>query len=466
MRETDLARSVKRAAALILLIAGASGCGGGGSGAPPGPAPAPSAIPSATAEDVTWDRWTPYVIPEERTEPVLYEVAISGSVTGGVTLAAGDKTVNLNDEGTQGDRVASDGIWSARIDAAAILARNTPERVHRPFVGRLRVNSGNDFYNVFAEVFGASMPIVPVFQVDEGGQETDYVANYVGTAAQLLQPDRQLWARRFYAKHADDYDFVQVVMVGGRRGNRSYGSVRNAVEGIGKPLVDRSAEAGSKGRLLGIALYPMSSGFDAAEKTFAHEIGHQWINFLPGAVFNPAQPHWPQGSVGANIMGSNLVGGVGGDHPYVYEPNAGGYQLKAAPPGQTSVFNMMELYMMGLASAAEVPEYVVLRDQARHVGVGTQLSASDVQVIRIADVVAAAGARKPDASVAQRHFRIATVVVSERPLDAREMSFYDFFARRAEASTVLPCAVLLGEGQCYPWHLATGGRSTMTARIR
>lgn len=457
----------KRIGASAVWMAGLGACGGGGSGSSPGPGPAPVTTPAATAESVVWDRWTPYVIAQGSTEPVLYEVAVSGTVTSGVTLTSGDKTMVLHDDGANGDLAARDGIWSASIDPAIVFARNSPGRVHRPFVGPLRVNGGTDSYNVIAEVFGSALPVVPVYPVDEGGQETDYVVNYVATPAQLLQPDREYWARRFYAKHGDDYDFVQVVVIGGRRGNRSHSTVRNPVEGIGLQLFDRSADAGSKGRLLGITLYPMPAGFDGAEKTFAHELGHQWINYLPGTVFTRAQPHWPQGSIGANIMGANIAGSnVGGDHPYLYEPNAGGYLLKPAPPGQASVFNMMELYMMGLASAAEVPEYVVLKDQARRVDAGTQLAAADVQVIRVADVIAAAGPRKPDASSAQRHFRIATIVVSGRPLDAREMSFYDFFARRAEATTILHCAALLVDGPCYPWHLATGGRSTMTAKIR
>lgn len=465
MREIRKWQLGASAAALAIILAACGG--GGGSAGADGPTPAPiGGGPGATAENVTWDQWTPYVIPHDRTEPVLYEVAISGTVKGQVSIA-GDNDIVLRDDGSNGDRVSGDGIWSALIAPSVVLARNTPARVHRPFIGQLKVSGTQGAFNVFAEVSSAAMPVAPVHPVDEGGQETAHVVNYVATRAQLAQPDRNFWARRFYQKHGDDFDFVQVVLVAGRRDNRSYSSLRNAVVGIGKPLVDNSAQAGSKGRLLGVALYPMPSGFDPADKAFAHEIGHQWINFLPGAPFNAAQPHWPQGSIGANIMGANLPGTqVGGDHPFVYEPAAGGYQIKAAAPGQTSVFNLMELYMMGLVLPVDVPDYVVLKDQKRAVSAGTQLADSEVQIIRIADVIAAAGVRKPDAMSAQRHFRVATIVVSERPLNALEMSFYDFFARRAEATTTLPCAVLLGEGTCYPWYLATGGRSTMTSRLR
>ncbi|HEU4852763.1 MAG TPA: choice-of-anchor X domain-containing protein [Telluria sp.] len=452
----------------MLLLATLAGCGGGNGATAGGPVPVPAGAGGNVRPDVMWDRWTPYVIPHERTEPVLYEVGIVGNTTGAVTLALSNSggNVALNDDGAGGDRIARDGVWSARIDAATVLARNAPTRVHRPVIGFLKVPGAEADFNVFAEVFSATLPVVAVRPLDQGGQETDYVANYVGTADQLLQPDRNHWARRFYATHGDDYDFLHVVMVSGRRSNRSHVRVRNAVEGIGQGLFDQSAAAGSKGRLLGVSLYPMSTGFDPAEKAFAHETAHQWIQYLPGVPFAQASPHWPAGSVAANVMGFSMAGGVGGDHPFLYEPSGTGYVLKPAAPLQGATFNLMELYLMGLASASEVPDFVLLKDQSRQVGVGTQLSASDVQPMRIADVIAAAGPRKPDASAAQRHFRIATIVVSERALDARELSFFDFFARRAEATTTLHCAVLLGDGPCLPWHLATGARSTMTSKLR
>lgn len=60
----------------------------------------------------------------------LYEVAISGTVTGDVTLTSGEQTITLNDDGTSGDRTARDGIWSARNEAAARMAWTVPERMH------------------------------------------------------------------------------------------------------------------------------------------------------------------------------------------------------------------------------------------------------------------------------------------------------------------------------------------------
>jgi hypothetical protein len=52
--------------------------------------------------------------------------------------------------------------------------------------------------------------------------------------------------------------------------------VRNDVLGTGLSVFDNSSTYGSKGRLQGISVFPISSLFDGAETAYQHELAHQW----------------------------------------------------------------------------------------------------------------------------------------------------------------------------------------------
>lgn len=466
-----LSRFVQTALGLTLLATLAA-CGGGSSTSPvPNPQTGgnggtggnqPVGEVSAMREI-----WTPYVIPATCTEPVLYEVVTTGRPSA-ATLTVDATTIALNDGGTGGDKVAGDGIWSVQLPVAAILAKNTPDRVNRPHVGSLRLAGSASVYNVLAEVWTPDMPL-PVVTPIGGGQETDYVVNYTASTEQLTRFDPQAWARTFYASHPDQYDFLNFVLVGGARDNRHHRNVRNKIEGIGLASIDTGAAWGSASRLQGVNVFPLASLMDHGAKGFLHETAHQWISYLPMTPFGPANPHWPKGSVANGIMGFSIPpNGVGGEYPYAFTGDGkGGYVARFQDPQDRTRFSMLELYMMGLASADEVPEYFVLMNQALDLAPGQVLGINDIQKIRVADIVASIGPRSPGFANSQKAFRSATIILSERPLDAHALALYDHFARRGEARVELPCAEGLAGGlSCKPWYLATGGRSTMSTRLR
>ena len=304
--------------------------------------------------------------------------------------------------------------------------------------------------------------------VDSGGQETDYVTNYVATRSQIQTFDPKVWAQRFYATHGDNYDFINFIHVAGKRGNRFHFSVKNQVQGIGQSLLDTSAQYGSGGRLLGISVFPLSSLFDGADQGFSHETGHQWCQFLAGTPFAVGTPHWPLADVAANVMGFSIggPGGQGGNFNFAFAPNgSGGYIVGAGNPLNLTTFNSMELYLMGLIPSQQVAPFFVLRDQTQSVTGGQTLQPSEIAPVTVTDVIGVQGARIPNSTQSQKNFRTANIVVSEQLLDARAMSLYDFFARRAEGRQQVTFASGLATGTCNPWYLATGGRSVMSTNI-
>jgi len=422
--------------------------------------------PTVHGQAVTRARFTPPVVPETQIDPVRFEATVSGSPAS-VAFNYNGADRPMFDNGTNGDQVAGDGVWTILFTPAEILSKNTAARVFRPFIGTCRPAGGGAF-NVVAEVWTSAIGSPAVRSIDSNGQETDYIANYVATSAQLLSFDQRVWAQRFYATHGDKFDFLNFVLVAGPIGNRFHFATKNSVQGIGLGIFDNTAQYGSAGKLQGINTFPISSFFDGGEKAFSHETGHQWINFLSGTPFATGTPHWPIGDVAGNVMGFSIggSGGAGGNFPFTFTPNgSGGFVVGSSNNIILSTFNTMELYLMGLIPPSEVGTFFVFNNQNQSVTVGQTIQPSEITLVTVNDVIAVRGARAPDSTQSQKNFRVATIVVSEQLLDARAMALYDYFARRAEARQELPFASGLSAGTCNPWYLATGGRSVMVSAI-
>jgi hypothetical protein len=373
----------------------------------------------------------------------------------------------MSDDGTNGDLAPGDGIWTILFTPAEILSKNTPARVFRPFIGQV-IPAGGSPANVIAEVWTSEIGLRDVRPNDAGGQETDYIANYVATGSQLQIFNPKPWSGRFYETHVDNVDFINFVLVGGRLVSRTHAVVRNLVQGIGLAAFDETEEYGSGGYLQGINTFPVSSLFDGGDAGFIHETGHQWMNYCSGTPFESGMPHWPKGDIAINVMGITVTGAgnPGGPYNFTFTPNgSGGY---AVGPGDTinqTTFNTMELYLMGLIPPGDVATFFVLNDQKQNVNVGQVLQPADVTTVTVNNVISALGPRVPASTQAQKNFRSATIVLSEQLLDAHAMAFYDYFARRAEEKQQLNFASGLATGTCNPWFLATGSRSEMVSKI-
>jgi len=419
---------------------------------------------ACTAAPNVFRSWfTPTVVPTNFTGMVRYEAEITGEPAS-VGFNYDGVSRPMRDDGSNGDRVAGDAVWTCLFTANEILSRNTANRVFHPIIGTCNP-AGAGAFNVVAEVWSSQMGLVPLRNVSATAQETDYVVNYLATKAQLANFNPVFWANRFYTNHGDNYDFLNFIHIAGVRGNRYHFHIRNSVQGIGLPLFEDSAVFGSAGRLQGGSVFPISSFYDGGGAGFAHETGHQWINFLSGA-FATGVPHWPKGNVAINVMGFTIGGGVGGNYSYTFTSNgSGGYVV--GPPVQTNLttFNRMELYLMGLAAPAEVPAYFVLNDQNQNVSNGQTLTAGEISLVTVNDVIAANGPRVPDSTHSQKLFRTATIILSEQLLDHYAMSFYDYFTRRAEARQPHTYAEGLASSTGNPFYVATSGRAVMVTKI-
>jgi hypothetical protein len=172
-------------------------------------------------------------------------------------------------------------------------------------------------------------------------------------------------ARRVYRQAPDRFEFMTVFTTVPVEGPHLVYSttVKNTDQGIGLPTFDQSALFGSERLehlifMNDLALWaddpaapPRAPGYAFAESTLAvlaHETGHRWLSHLDRSLCS-GDGHWSYFlESGASLMG--------------------GHRLRENPDGTfTSVgalerFSPLDLYLMGLMPAAEVPPFFAVDD--------------------------------------------------------------------------------------------------------
>jgi hypothetical protein len=151
----------------------------------------------------------------------------------------------------------------------------------------------------------------------------------------------------------------------------------------------------------------------------AHEMGHRWAAFVSAKVGDETIPlgptHWARGlqaivpfpyvrPTEASVMG----GGVWLDNfDGTYTQLDDDYYVPAAG------FSYLDLYLMGLISPAEVPDFFILRNllPAGKDANGHLIFKADRTKVTIQDVIAAEGPRLPDVDKSQRKFNTGMVMV-------------------------------------------------------
>jgi hypothetical protein len=153
-----------------------------------------------------------------------------------------------------------------------------------------------------------------------------------------------------------------------------------------------------------------------------HEVGHRWAAYASTKVNGKdvslgPWPHWAPGlqavvayPYSLPIEASTLGGGVWQDNlDGTYTRLRDGYFVPAAG------YSYLDLYFMGLISAAEVPDFFILKNVVA-VGkdtIGRSVFKAERTKVTIQDVIAAEGPRQPDVSHSQREFNTGIVVVVE-----------------------------------------------------
>lgn len=268
-------------------------------------------------------------------------------------------------------------------------------------------------------------------------------------------------ARRFYATHPDNFDqlvfWTEAPVLTDAFAFQS--GVKNTVTGTGLDIEDFAAELGSAGALQSvvnmdrIAKYGDSPsakvfGENSALGILAHETGHRWltrIQFIDhnrqmsDALLGRQRAHW---SFFADTDGSVMEGNEIQD--------LGGGSFRTGPI--TEKYSRLDLYAMGLATAAEVPSWFYvespLGSHDREEGTTANITFNGTRRnVLIQDVIDALGPRVPAAASSPRLHRQAYIFVRRRsafqnPQDLTRLSrirqdFGPFFSRATEGRMTL-----------------------------
>jgi len=201
--------------------------------------------------------------------------------------------------------------------------------------------------------------------------------------------------------------------------------------------------------------------YNYAMSQVAHEMGHRWSAFVSAKLGNETIPlgdgaHWVLGlhapvvfpyrrpteasAMGGAVWQDNFDGTFTQLDDNYYVPAAG--------------WSYLDLYLMGLISAEEVPDFFILRNllPAGRDPEGHPIYKANGTKITIRDVIAAEGPRSPDVYHSQRAFNTGMVVIVE--------------PGKKPSKELIERANGIRRQWIDYWWRTTGGRSTMTTNVR
>jgi uncharacterized protein (TIGR03437 family) len=262
-------------------------------------------------------------------------------------------------------------------------------------------------------------------------------AEYASTVAERFGGDNEIdietAAQKFYEAHEDAYDYIAFfnnMNIASGPGSVSWEqTVRNSRSGYGDFPVDDAGEYGSPARLQAVLnLGPLSqfpvnptdilpvradSGYNTL-KLIAHEAGHLFLAYA--SVRDPqdssARPmlgiqmaHWAFNfNAEASFMEGNRV-----------RDNGASMNPRYIVTDTVDQYSPLDQYLMGFRAASEVaPTFLAtgnppaFSQRFPQVGVTFNGGRRDIQVD---EIIEAEGRRIPDDTVAQRHFRMAFVLI-------------------------------------------------------
>ena len=200
--------------------------------------------------------------------------------------------------------------------------------------------------------------------------------------------------------------------------------------------------------------------YNYAMSQIGHEMGHRWSAFVSAKVMGETIPlgpvHWARGlqaPAAFPYQRPTEASAMGGG---VWQDNFDGTftQLDDDYYVPATGYSYLDLYLMGLISAAEVPDFFILRNLAP-AGKDTNghpVFKADRTKVTIQDVVAVEGPRSPDVDHSQRKFNTGIVVMVEYG--------------KAPSPELTERATGIGRQWIDYWETITGHRASMTTNPR
>lgn len=391
----------------------------------------------------------PSVIRNNGTDTFRIEVDASGAVSnvldllayGGTKALSGATTIQLKDDGLNGDRIAGDKIYTSELLYVPTNTfplyintdTNGPAGLTFTGAGLIRIikldGTTNDFIvGPAVGIINPAITNVPMIQLGSNIVITPHIVNVRSTepiAQEGMRTDSDIYDLflPIYQLLPDAVDFFFVFSTThvesgtDRSANFIAGQhwpVRSTISGIGTGTYNLTTNYGSAGRLQGINLLDTDArGIYSGNAT--HELLHQW-----GASIDPALGI----SDGAHYLSSSSVGSLIGG--FQWTTNSQGRFVINCNEGRNGATHVsfLDKYMMGLIASNQLPTQFA----GGPFNCGGIITATNATVTA-SNIIKSAGSRIPGPSAAQRNFSLGFITETcNRFLTPTEATFFDILA--------------------------------------
>lgn len=291
------------------------------------------------------------------------------------------------------------------------------------------VNTSSSVVGIAPGYFQGSSSVVSFFE-GSSAEFSSTVAERFGGDTEI---DIETATQKFFETHDDAYDYIAFLndldIPAGFNAVSWEETLRNNRSGYGDSPVDVAQEFGSAARLQSVlnmgplSQFPVNptdvvslrqaSGYNTL-KLIAHEAGHLFLAYA--SVRDPSDPnarpmlgiqqaHWAFNfDAEASFMEGNRI-----------EDNGINASPRYMVTADVDTYSPLDQYLMGFRAASEVlPTFLVTGNspwfalQFPQVGITFNGGRRD---IGIDEIIEAEGRRTPDSTIAQRHFRMAFVLI-------------------------------------------------------
>ncbi len=344
-------------------------------------------------------------------------------------------------------------IRNPQVDLSSVKRRDGPYPVIYEVFHYLALPNPRDLACTVIKSLGDKFDFLAYysdFRVDNQEAGTPSDGPMGGNVAGIGQTQRGL--ESYCSAGRFQWGFIQPVYVGANQMQEqppvglTDGNRRN-IASYERQLGERSPD----GRML---------PYNYAMSQIGHEMGHRWAAFVSakvnGELIQLGPTHWARGlqaPVAFPYQRPTEASAMGGG---VWQDNFNGTytQLDDDYYVPATGRSYLDLYLMGLISPAEVPDFFILRNlvPAGNDASGHPIFKADRTKVTIDDVIAAEGPRTPDVNHSQRNFNTGMVVIVEHG------------AKPSRA--LLERTNGIGETWIHYWAITTGGRASMTVNPR
>lgn len=435
-------------------------------------------------------RMTPRAVfdDEFKTTPITIEVTASGK---NFTLYARhftnwfDRSLpveiieeQLFDDGTHGDKVSGDGIYT-RIIVPGItpVLRYHDKTVDQFSYGIVAKDSVGNYLNP-SNYINTTL-LLGVVSRSESVSTTQISGDIFAAPnmVNVVMPDYvtqvdylSLATKKIYNAFADLFDALVLYELGGTLGNNIplHITVKTNVQGINQSTYDISSNYGSSGKLQQIVDQKAS----IIGEEFLHEFGHQW-----GFYLNKAELDLTYDSISGTKTAGYHIGtpttliGLMGNNLFLAEQSNGDFQATLAfDKGQYygRIFSDFELYLMGLIPASDVQPHRFILDRSKKIQPFEIIPRDKTSVVTINDVIKVYGPRSPSAKDSQKSYRTLFVGISEKPMTAAEIAIINQTASyysSTSASHGIDTSGFLDVWPPHSFNSATSGLATLNTMV-